>query len=143
MVGMGSNIVSSTRSCPIAHLLACNILTTFESYPRRPTPSSLPFSLTRFQNCGIDAFLKGEGGKVGEAIYVGTALDQVDDNKVSTSCSKDKADSGLNTVAERLMREPTPKYQYFASAGYIVESDTPSTKEVGLFPKCSYKKILI
>ena len=34
------------------------------------------------QHCGIEAFENGEGGKVGEAIYMGTALDQVDDNKV-------------------------------------------------------------
>lgn len=34
------------------------------------------------QNCGKEAFENGGGGKVGEAIYVGTALDQVDDNKV-------------------------------------------------------------
>lgn len=35
------------------------------------------------QNCGYDAFHGGGGGKVGEGIYVGTALDQVDDGKVS------------------------------------------------------------
>lgn len=34
------------------------------------------------RNCGIDAFQKNRGGKVGEAVYIGTALDQVDDNKV-------------------------------------------------------------
>lgn len=34
------------------------------------------------QNCGIEAFENGEGGKVGEAIYLGTALSQVKDNKV-------------------------------------------------------------
>ena len=34
------------------------------------------------QNCGKEAFVNGGGGKVGEAIYLGTALDQVDDNKV-------------------------------------------------------------
>ncbi|CAM9149559.1 unnamed protein product, partial [Ectocarpus sp. 4 AP-2014] len=33
------------------------------------------------QHCGIDAFENGEGGKVGEAIYVGTALSQVKDGK--------------------------------------------------------------
>ncbi|CAM9362869.1 unnamed protein product, partial [Sphacelaria rigidula] len=33
------------------------------------------------QNCGIEAFENGEGGKVGEAIYLGTALSQVKDNK--------------------------------------------------------------
>lgn len=30
----------------------------------------------------MEAFEGDGGGKVGEAIYVGTALDQVDDNKV-------------------------------------------------------------
>lgn len=34
------------------------------------------------QHCGIDAFEKGKGSKVGECFYIGTALDQVDDNKV-------------------------------------------------------------
>lgn len=34
------------------------------------------------QYCGIDSFENGGGGKVGEGIYVGTALSQVDDNKV-------------------------------------------------------------
>ncbi|CAM9572458.1 unnamed protein product [Ectocarpus fasciculatus] len=33
------------------------------------------------QHCGMEAFENGGGGKVGEAIYVGTALDQVDDGK--------------------------------------------------------------
>ncbi|CAM9494371.1 unnamed protein product, partial [Laminaria digitata] len=36
-----------------------------------------------FQRCGVDAFENGAGGKVGEGIYVGTALDQVNDGKVS------------------------------------------------------------
>lgn len=35
------------------------------------------------QHCGIEAFESGGGGKVGEGIYVGTALDQVKDGKVS------------------------------------------------------------
>lgn len=35
------------------------------------------------QHCGIHSFENDKGGKVGEAIYVGTALDQVDDDKVS------------------------------------------------------------
>lgn len=34
------------------------------------------------QHCGMDAFENGRGGKVGECIYLGTALDQVDDGKV-------------------------------------------------------------
>lgn len=34
------------------------------------------------QHCGIDAFENGVESKVGECFYVGTALDQVDDNKV-------------------------------------------------------------
>lgn len=33
-------------------------------------------------NCGKHAFQNGGRGKVGEAIYLGTALDQLDDNKV-------------------------------------------------------------
>eukprot|EP00752_Nemacystus_decipiens_P002937 g2732.t1 len=33
------------------------------------------------QHCGIEAFEMGKGSKVGEGIYVGTALDQVDDGK--------------------------------------------------------------
>ncbi|CBJ30799.1 FirrV-1-B30 precursor [Ectocarpus siliculosus] len=33
------------------------------------------------QHCGMEAFEDGGGGKVGEGIYVGTALDQVDDGK--------------------------------------------------------------
>lgn len=37
------------------------------------------------QHCGINSFENDGGGKVGEAIYVGTALDQVDDGKVSES----------------------------------------------------------
>lgn len=39
------------------------------------------------QHCGIAAFGQGEGGKVGEACYIGTALDQVDDNKVTMNLS--------------------------------------------------------
>lgn len=35
------------------------------------------------QRCGVDAFENGGGGKVGEAVYLGTALDQVNDGKVS------------------------------------------------------------
>lgn len=35
------------------------------------------------QHCGIEAFVENKGGKVGEAVYVGTALDQVKDGKVS------------------------------------------------------------
>ncbi len=35
------------------------------------------------QHCGTDAFAKGKGSKVGEGIYVGTALSQVKDGKVS------------------------------------------------------------
>lgn len=35
------------------------------------------------QHCGVDAFENGRGGKVGECFYIGTALDQVDDNKAS------------------------------------------------------------
>lgn len=35
------------------------------------------------QNCGIESFENGGGGKVGEGIYVGTALSQTRDNKVS------------------------------------------------------------
>lgn len=38
------------------------------------------------QHCGIEAFKQGRGGKVGEAIYVGTALDQVKDGKVRMFC---------------------------------------------------------
>ena len=41
--------------------------------------------LTHFpvlQHCGIDAFAKGKGSKVGEGIYLGTALSQVKDGKV-------------------------------------------------------------
>lgn len=34
------------------------------------------------QHCGVDAFENGGSGKVGEALYIGTALDQVDDDKV-------------------------------------------------------------
>ncbi|CAN0479199.1 unnamed protein product, partial [Hapterophycus canaliculatus] len=34
------------------------------------------------QHCGIDAFAKGKGSKVGEGVYLGTALDQVADGKV-------------------------------------------------------------
>ena len=34
------------------------------------------------QNCGKEDFEDGGGGKVGEGIYLGTALDQVKDNKV-------------------------------------------------------------
>lgn len=34
------------------------------------------------QHCGIEAFEQGGGGKVGEGLYVGTALDQVGDGKV-------------------------------------------------------------
>lgn len=34
------------------------------------------------QHCGIDAFAKGKGSKVGEGFYVGAALDQVKDGKV-------------------------------------------------------------
>ena len=34
------------------------------------------------QKCGREDFEHGGGGKVGEGIYLGTALDQVDDNKV-------------------------------------------------------------
>lgn len=34
------------------------------------------------QHCGKHSFEEGGGGKVGEGIYVGTALDQVNDNKV-------------------------------------------------------------
>lgn len=41
-----------------------------------------PTRLLRSQHCGIDAFAKGKGSKVGEAIYVGTALSQVKDGKV-------------------------------------------------------------
>ncbi|CAM9999971.1 unnamed protein product, partial [Laminaria digitata] len=33
------------------------------------------------QRCGIDAFENGEGGKVGECFYIGTALDQISDGK--------------------------------------------------------------
>lgn len=40
------------------------------------------------QYCGIGAFGMGTGGKVGEAIYVGTALDQVGDDKVSNSAKQ-------------------------------------------------------
>lgn len=36
------------------------------------------------EGCGKDAFENNGGGKVGEAIYLGTALSQVDDDKVST-----------------------------------------------------------
>ena len=37
------------------------------------------------QKCGREDFEHGGGGKVGEGIYLGTALDQVDDNKVRTT----------------------------------------------------------
>lgn len=40
-------------------------------------------------NCGKEDFEAGGGGKVGEGIYLGTALDQVNDNKVSVSASND------------------------------------------------------
>ena len=47
--------------------------------------STLPPSISpSSQHCGIDAFAKGKGSKVGEGIYVGTALDQVKDGKVSS-----------------------------------------------------------
>lgn len=36
------------------------------------------------QNCGVDDFVNGGGAKVGEGLYMGTALDQINDNKVST-----------------------------------------------------------
>lgn len=36
-----------------------------------------------FQRCGVEDFSGGGGGKVGEGIYLGTALDQVKDGKVS------------------------------------------------------------
>lgn len=42
------------------------------------------------QRCGIDAFEKGEGGKVGECFYIGTALDQISDNKVRYSVDQEK-----------------------------------------------------
>ena len=35
------------------------------------------------QNCGKEDFEDGGGGKVGEGVYLGTALDQVNDNKVT------------------------------------------------------------
>lgn len=38
------------------------------------------------QYCGRHAFENGGGGAVGEAMYVGTALDQVDDGKVRVVC---------------------------------------------------------
>ena len=34
------------------------------------------------ENCGVDYFEHGEGGKVGEGVYIGTSLDQVDDSEV-------------------------------------------------------------
>lgn len=37
------------------------------------------------QNCGIDAFEKGKGSKVGEGLYLGCALDQTKDGKVRES----------------------------------------------------------
>lgn len=46
-------------------------------FPRSP-PHVLPL-----QNCGISSFQDGGGGKVGEAIYIGTGLDNLDDGKVS------------------------------------------------------------
>lgn len=61
------------------------------------------------QHCGIGDFDGGGGGKVGEAVYVGTALDQVGDGKVSifawlsctarTYVSKGKALFGSRWVA--------------------------------------------
>ncbi|CAM9163351.1 unnamed protein product [Ectocarpus sp. 8 AP-2014] len=39
------------------------------------------YFVTHAEHCGIDAFENGEGGKVGEAIYVGTVLSQVKDGK--------------------------------------------------------------
>ena len=56
-----------------------------------PTPSLLlGFSISppvrhylpTVQQCGHDAFVNDNGSKVGEGIYMGTALSQVDDGKV-------------------------------------------------------------
>lgn len=61
-----------------------------QKYTHIPDRPSLTFSpcffglLPHTQNCGIDAFAKGLGSKVGEGIYLGTALDQVKDGKVRT-----------------------------------------------------------
>lgn len=52
------------------------------------------------QYCGREDFDKGGDGKVGEGIYIGTALDQVDDGKVSTAGSPfwPKIHSSANTA---------------------------------------------
>lgn len=34
------------------------------------------------ESCGIDYFENGDGGKVGEGVYVGTSLGQLDDGEV-------------------------------------------------------------
>lgn len=43
-------------------------------------------------DCGKHSFSDGGGGAVGEGVYVGTALDQVDDNKVRLSIERAAAD---------------------------------------------------
>lgn len=35
------------------------------------------------ENCGINYFEHGDGGKVGEGVYIGTSLDQLDEGEVS------------------------------------------------------------
>lgn len=46
------------------------------------------------QHCGIEDFEGGGGGKVGEAIYVGTALDQVGDGKVRAKARREGGGGG-------------------------------------------------
>lgn len=41
------------------------------------------------EHCGIDYFENGDGGKVGEGIYIGTSLDELDEDEVSDACGLD------------------------------------------------------
>lgn len=38
------------------------------------------------EHCGIDYFENGDGGKVGEGIYIGTSLGELDEDEASDAC---------------------------------------------------------
>lgn len=53
------------------------------------------------QHCGIEGFEEGKSNKVGEGVYVGTALDQVKDGKVrphTIACSTRRSVSYIHSI---------------------------------------------
>lgn len=57
------------------------------------------------QSCGIEAFKTGGDGKVGEGIYVGTALDQTGDDKVSVVLGKNLVRLALSPLHNDVCNE--------------------------------------